>query len=106
LLWNASASVPIGLYGVEPIHQFAVTNLVVAIPSNSLATFLAERGYVPLGVLVIKRTLPFLASQYAETSSSSVSNRDGHGAPARSARRPLPVWQGCRATAHKAKCSS
>jgi type IV secretory pathway protease TraF len=49
LLWNASASVPIGLYSVEPIDKLAVTNLVVAILPNSLATFLAERGYVPLG---------------------------------------------------------
>ena len=49
LLWNASASVPIGLYSVEPIGQLTVTDLVVAMPSNSLATFLAERGYVPLG---------------------------------------------------------
>jgi type IV secretory pathway protease TraF len=41
LLWNASASVPIGLYNVEPVAQLAVTNLVVAMPPSSLATFLA-----------------------------------------------------------------
>jgi type IV secretory pathway protease TraF len=45
LLWNASASVPIGLYSVEPINKLAVTNLVVAMPPNPFATFFAERGY-------------------------------------------------------------
>jgi type IV secretory pathway protease TraF len=57
LLWNASASVPIGLYSVEPVDQLAVTNLVVAMPPNSLAILLAERDYVPLGVPLIKRIL-------------------------------------------------
>jgi type IV secretory pathway protease TraF len=37
----------------------AFTNLVVAMPPNSLATFLAECGYVPLGVPLIKRILAF-----------------------------------------------
>src|SRR5262249_47373216 len=57
LLWNGSASVPIGFYGVESIDQLAVTNLVVALPPNSLAAFLAERDYVPFGVPLIKRVL-------------------------------------------------
>src|SRR5882672_7891360 len=57
LLWNASESVPVGLYSVEAGDQLAVTNLVVAMPPNSLATFLDERGYVPLGVPLIKRIL-------------------------------------------------
>jgi type IV secretory pathway protease TraF len=57
LLWNASASVPIGFYSIEPVDQLAVTNLVVAMPPNSLATILAERGYLPLRVPLIKRIL-------------------------------------------------
>ena len=73
LLWNASESVPVGLYSVEAGDQLAVTNLVVAMPPNSLATFLDERGYVPLGVPLIKRILALVASQCAEASSSSAS---------------------------------
>jgi type IV secretory pathway protease TraF len=57
LLWNDSGSVPIGFYSVEPVEQLAVTNLVVAMPPNSLATFLAQRGYVPLGAPLIKHIL-------------------------------------------------
>jgi type IV secretory pathway protease TraF len=50
LVWNASASVPTGLYGVQPARQLIVTDLVVAFPPKPLATFLAEGGYVPRGV--------------------------------------------------------
>src|SRR5262245_63580098 len=57
LVWNASESVPIGLYSVEPVDDLAVTNLVVAAPPQPLATFLAERGYLPFGVPLIKRIL-------------------------------------------------
>src|SRR6516225_9881250 len=42
---------------VEPVGKVAVTNLVVAMPPDPLATFLAERGYLPLGVPLIKRIL-------------------------------------------------
>jgi len=44
-VWNASPSVPIGLYSVEPFGKLAVTNIVLATPPKRLAHFLAERGY-------------------------------------------------------------
>jgi hypothetical protein len=34
-VWNASESVPTGLYGVEPAQRFIVTDLVVAFPPSS-----------------------------------------------------------------------
>ena len=54
LPWNASASVPIGFYSIEPADQLAFTTLVLAMAPNSLATVHAERGYVALGVPLIK----------------------------------------------------
>ena len=56
-VWNASESVPIGLYSVQPAGKLAVTNLVVAMPPEPLATFLAERDYLPIGTPLIKRIL-------------------------------------------------
>ena len=56
-VWNASESVPIGLYSVQPADELMVTTLVVAMPSEPLATFLAEGGYLPRGVPLIKRIL-------------------------------------------------
>jgi conjugative transfer signal peptidase TraF len=101
LLWNASESVPVGLYSVETGGQLAVTNLVVAMPPDSVATFLDERGYVPLGVPLIKRILALpgqsvcrneLAISVDGITMGMALAHDRQG-------RPLPVWQGCRAIA-------
>ena len=46
-----------GLYGVQPAYRLIVTDLVVAFPPEPLATFLAEGGYLPRGVPLIKRIL-------------------------------------------------
>jgi conjugative transfer signal peptidase TraF len=101
LLWNASASVPIGLYSVEPIDQLAVTNLVVAMPPNSLATFLAERDYVPLGMPLIKRILALRGQSVCRN--ERVISVDGIAMGMALAHdrqgRPLPIWQGCQAIA-------
>jgi type IV secretory pathway protease TraF len=58
----ASESVPIGLYRVQPAGKLAVTDLVVAMPPDPLATFLADAGYLAHRVPLIKRILA-LASQ-------------------------------------------
>ena len=44
LIWNASASVPIGLYAVHPAGALRVTELVVVRPPETLASFLDEIG--------------------------------------------------------------
>ena len=56
-VWNASESVPIGVYSVQPADRLIVTDLVVALPPEDLATSLAEGGYLPRGVPLIKRVL-------------------------------------------------
>jgi conjugative transfer signal peptidase TraF len=101
LLWNASASVPIGLYNVEPVDQLAVADLVVAMPPNSLATFLAQRDYVPLKVPLIKRILALPGQSVCRNDLAiSVDGIEIGMALARDRQgRPLPVWQGCRAIA-------
>jgi len=39
-VWNVSESVPTGLYQVQPARDLIVTMLVVAYPSEPLATYL------------------------------------------------------------------
>ena len=56
-IWNASASVPIGLYRLRPAHQFQVTELVAVQPPAPLATLLASTGHLPIGVPMLKRVL-------------------------------------------------
>jgi conjugative transfer signal peptidase TraF len=100
-VWNASASVPIGLYSVQPAGKLAVTNLVVAMPPEPLATFLAERGYLPIGTPLIKRILALPGHSVCR--SELLISVDGieMGAALEHDRRgrTLPAWQGCRVIA-------
>ena len=100
-IWNASASVPIGLYAVEPASQLQLNDLVVVRPPEDVAAFLAEGGYLPRGVPLLKHILA-LPGQTVCRFGSAVSvdaiaigdarERDSRG-------RALPVWQGCRVVA-------
>lgn len=98
VVWNTSESVPIGLYSVELVGQLAVTNLVVAAPPQPLASFLAERGYLPLGLPLIKRILALPGQSVCRHERAiGVDGIEMGTALAHDRRgRPLPVWQGCR----------
>lgn len=96
-IWNASASAPIGLYRIEPADQLNVTDLAVVMPPDDLAGFLAERGYLPKGVPLLKRVLALSGTRVCRNGSAIAAydmvygealERDSRG-------RPLPVWQGC-----------
>lgn len=90
-IWNASASVPIGLYRLRPADQFQVTELVAVQPREPLATFLDLNGYLPVGVPMLKRilALPGLTISVDDVAMADARDRDGRG-------RPLPRWEGCR----------
>ncbi len=55
LIWNNSASAPIGLYAIAPTKRLDIADLVAIDAPPSLANFLAERGYLPHGVPLMKR---------------------------------------------------
>ena len=46
LVWNASASAPVGLYAIDA-SALEVTDLVAVDAPERLATFLSDRGYLP-----------------------------------------------------------
>jgi conjugative transfer signal peptidase TraF len=100
-VWNASNSVPIGFYRVDRVDKLAVGNLVVVMPPEPLASYLAIGGYLPLGVPLIKRIIA-LPGQFVCRKERLVSV-DGHEVVAALDRdhlgRPLPNWQGCRSIA-------
>lgn len=101
LVWNASASVPIGLYSIGPVGRLEVTDLVLAQPPEPLATFLHHGRYVPRGVPLLKRVAA-LPGQRACRHGLEVTI---DGVPFVTARerdrvgRTLPNWQGCRVIA-------
>ncbi len=97
-MWNASASVPVGLYRLQSIDERYVSELVAVMPAEPLATFLADGNYLPRGVPLLKHVLALPGQTVCrdgltitvDTVAMGVAReRDGRG-------RPLPTWQGCR----------
>ncbi|ONH84068.1 S26 family signal peptidase [Roseomonas mucosa] len=98
LVWNVSASVPIGLYGLERPSDLAVGDLVAVMPDKPLADFMVERGYIGRDVPLMKRVMGFPGQRVCRTGNAvtvdavplgDALDSDRHG-------RELPVWQGCR----------
>ena len=101
LIWNATASAPIGFYTIAPADQLEVPELVVVMPPEPLADFMVERGYVGRGVPLLKRVLGLPGQRVCRSRDlitvdgiemGEALDRDRLG-------RPLPVWHGCRVVA-------
>jgi conjugative transfer signal peptidase TraF len=101
LVWNASASVPIGLYAVETIIDVHAGDLVVVRPPESLARFLAKGGYLPLGVPLLKHVAALAGQSVCRIGRSVTVDtiEIGEARERDSRNRALPVWQGCRVIA-------
>jgi len=101
LIWNASASVPIGLYAVDTIIDVHTGDLVVVRPPEPLARFLADRGYLPRGVPLLKHVAALAGQSVCRIGRSvTVDTIELGEARERDSRnRALPVWQGCRVIA-------
>ncbi|UHD45467.1 S26 family signal peptidase [Aureimonas altamirensis] len=98
LIWNATASAPVGFYTVEPADTPAVPELVAVMPPEPLARFMTERGYIARGVPLLKRVLGLPGQRVCRIGRTitvdavemdQALKRDRIG-------RDLPVWQGCR----------
>jgi len=97
LVWNASASVPIGLYLVRASNPPSLGDLFAVRLPEDLSSLVVERGYVDADTLLLKRV--------AAISGMTVC-RDGlditldgrvvaEAASADQQGRPLPRWTGC-----------
>ncbi len=98
LIWNPSASVPIGLYAMRPASALQVGELVAVRPPGALASFLDERHYLPKGAPMLKRILVLPGQTICRAdrvitvdgiAMGDALDRDSRG-------RPLPSWQGCQ----------
>lgn len=98
LLWNASASVPRGLYLLRSAMPLRRDELVVASPPAALARFLAARAYLPDGVPLLKHIAALSGQTICRT--AHIITIDGSAvALARDCDhlgRALPAWKGCR----------
>ena len=98
VMWNASASTPVGLYALHIPAELKVGDLVADQPPSTLARFMAERHYLPLNVPLLKY-VGAISGQTVCRQGATVTIDGLAVATALAtdhANRPLPVWQGCR----------
>ena len=97
LIWNATASTPTGLYALHPAGQLHTLELVVVRPPEPIASYLADGGFLPEGVPLLKhvmalpgqtvcRTRDTVTVDHVEVGEAKVHDHLG---------RPLPRWTGC-----------
>jgi conjugative transfer signal peptidase TraF len=98
LVWNASASVPIGLYELDRPSPLREGDLVAVMPDEPLADFMVARGYIGRGVPLMKHVAALSGQEVCRRGNvvsvdavpfGEALDRDRRG-------RPLPVWQGCQ----------
>ena len=100
LVWNATASAPIGLYRVRPVgnRPLRIGELVLIRPDTASARLYAERGYLPVGVPLLKRVAAIAGQRVCEH--GGVLSIDGRlvadALPTDGRGRPLVAWSGCR----------
>lgn len=101
LVWNTTASAPVGLYLSLPERRPAVGDWVFVRPPDGLAGALAAGGYLPAGALLLKRIAAVAPSVVCRLGLQVVIG--GKAAALALARdrlgRPLPAWRGCRCLA-------
>ncbi|MDR3514004.1 MAG: DUF736 family protein [Caulobacteraceae bacterium] len=98
LVWNATASTPVGLYALRAPGAPRPGELVAVRPPEPVARFLAAGGFLPRGGLLLK-PVAALPGQTVCRDGDTV-RIDGRRVGAALDRdhlgRPLPRWQGCR----------
>lgn len=98
LIWNVSASVPIGFYAVTPIARPDVGDLVAVRPPEPLGRWLVESGYLGSDTPLLKRVAALPGSEVCRHGTTIII--DGHVVAEAQLRdrlgRPLTAWRGCR----------
>ncbi|MBU6299532.1 MAG: S26 family signal peptidase [Alphaproteobacteria bacterium] len=97
LVWNASASAPLGFYVVRPATGLRRDDIVLAWPPKWAANLAARRGYLPLGVPLVKHIAALSGDRVCEWRQAlSINGRIvAQGLAADREGRVLPHWRGC-----------
>ncbi|WP_296614629.1 S26 family signal peptidase [Sphingomonas sp.] len=97
LVWNASASAPIGLYAVSPGAPAEPGDMVVARVPEPYRRLAATRRYLPMNVPLVKRVVASAGDEVCALGQEIFVN--GRWIAERSAAdgagRPMPMWSGC-----------
>lgn len=96
-LWNASPSAPIGLYRLQSIDNLEPRDLVAVVAPDPIAAFIAERGYLPPDIPLLKHVAG-LPGQIVCRFGRSITVDGislGEAQQTDSRGRTMPVWQSC-----------
>ena len=97
LVWNASASAPVGLYAVSPGALAKPGDMVIARPPERFRRVAAARDYLPMNVPLVKRVVAAAGDEVCARGQQLFINGrrvavrrvvDGAG-------RAMPLWTGC-----------
>ncbi|BBE35271.1 S26 family signal peptidase [Sphingosinicella microcystinivorans] len=98
LIWNASASAPIGLYAVAPDAPPNAGDMVIAWVPESARRLAATRRYIPMNVPLVKRVAAVPGDTVCAIGDAVFI--DGRRVAVRRAAdrmgRAMPWWTGCR----------
>ncbi len=101
LIWNVTQSVPTGLYHIRGKASLHVGERVAIDTPPRLRTILAERGYLPHGVPLLKEVAALTGDTVCRSGLTITINGElaGQARTLDSQSRPLPAWQGCHTIA-------
>lgn len=97
LVWNASASAPIGLYGVAGPDGIRKGDMVIARLREPYRSLAAERHYLPANVPLVKRVAALAGDRVCAHGSAIFVNGKLVAARNRidARHRAMPWWNGC-----------
>jgi conjugative transfer signal peptidase TraF len=97
LVWNATASAPIGLYWIGSADKLVQGDLVVARLAPGAGQLASDRAYLPLGVPVVKHIGGVPGDRICGSAAAVTINGRMIARRLRSDSRgrPLPAWLGC-----------
>jgi conjugative transfer signal peptidase TraF len=98
LIWNATASTPTGLYALRPVGRLYGMELVAVQPPEPVASFLADGGFLPKGVPLLKHVMALPGQTVCRTGDAVTVDGITVGDARESDHlgRALPAWGGCR----------
>lgn len=98
LVWNASPSIPTGLYAIRGTASLDVGERIAIEPTPALRHLMSERGYLSEGMPLLKRIAAVSGQRVCRIGPRIIIDGVFVGAARAHDRvgRPLPAWSGCR----------
>jgi conjugative transfer signal peptidase TraF len=97
LIWNATASTPTGLYALRPTGKLRALELVAVRPPEPIASFLADGGFLPKRVPLLKHVMALPGQTICRAGDAVTVDHVEVGAARDHDHlgRLLPRWSGC-----------